>query len=94
MVLAWAGEHFWPSIHFTRQRRFSTAQTYKRIVEKLTELGFNHHQYSDYCNLDTDALSAWDAMAQIGRLPPPSKIATTLKGMGCQFCGNIPLTIP
>ncbi|KAM5538026.1 hypothetical protein V8D89_008223 [Ganoderma adspersum] len=67
------------------------SQTYRELIARLREDGFLHHQYSDHRNLNVAAWDAYQTMVNLTYIDPPSKLATTVKGIKMHYISDMNL---
>ncbi|TCD64271.1 hypothetical protein EIP91_004310 [Steccherinum ochraceum] len=67
------------------------SETYRKLLKKLKEDGYHHHQYSDHCKMNIPAIEAFQDMIELALITPDSKLATTIKGMKMHYIDDLAL---
>lgn len=65
------------------------ARTYSQIIARLTEEGFEQHQYSDYRCEDTTGVATWTQMVSLALIRPPGKLQTTLRSLKMHYIQHL-----
>ncbi|TFK47239.1 hypothetical protein OE88DRAFT_1666604 [Heliocybe sulcata] len=65
------------------------SHTYRAAILHLEANGFRKHQYSDFRRDGTSLLNTFLTMITLRVMAPPSKLATTLKGVKMHFISDM-----